>query len=243
MNKPSWRQYQEDVATFYRSLGLDARVEEEIEGVRGKHEVDVAVRGRQAGMEFLWVVECKAWKSNIPKEKVMALNSIVDDIGADRGILLSEQGFQAGAIRAANRSQVKLTSLAELRVEASDESTAIALAALKRNVQRLIASLDEVVQMEHHRPSYGTAMSAIASWKTPLNWNSDIYFSTASTLSTIRDSIWRVELGVWPAPCGFAASGEWLPLATSTESFIEIASTRLAEIADLLRDAVIDRQG
>jgi hypothetical protein len=46
---------------------------------------------------------------------VAALASVVQDVGADRGILLSETGFQAGAIRLASLSNITLTSLTELK--------------------------------------------------------------------------------------------------------------------------------
>lgn len=235
MGKPAWKQYQEDVAEFYRSLGLDAQVEEVIEGVRGRHEIDIAVRGRRAGMEFLWVVECKAWKSNIPKEKVMALASIVDDVGADRGLLLSEKGFQAGAINAAHRSQVKLTSLAELRVDANDEVTAATLAAMKRQAHGLLVKLDDVVLTETTRNSRG----ASTRYFTPKNWDHDTYMRTLVTLTTIRDSILRVELGVWPAPYAFNNAGDRHLVARTADEFIEAAGGRIATIDELLRNAVV----
>ena len=109
-----WREYQEQAANFFRKLGFTAYVEHEIEGVRGLHSVDVYVEGYIHGIPFKWIIECKAWKSNIPKEKVMALSSIVQDIGADRGFLLSETGFQSGAIRAAYKMNVTLSSLDDL---------------------------------------------------------------------------------------------------------------------------------
>ena len=48
----------------------------------------------------------------------MALTSIVQDIGADRGFLLSEVGFQSGAILAARSSNITLTSLEDLSASA-----------------------------------------------------------------------------------------------------------------------------
>jgi hypothetical protein len=77
--------------------GLNAEVEARIKGVRGLHNIDVYVEGAyhniefkwivecKDNIEFKWIVECKAWKSNVPKEKAMALMSILQDVGADRG--------------------------------------------------------------------------------------------------------------------------------------------------------------
>jgi hypothetical protein len=110
-----WRDYQERAADFFRAIGMDANVEECVIGARGQHDVDVVVRASRAGIEQLWVVECKWWRRSVSKLHVAALASVVQDVGADRGILLSETGFQAGAIRLASLSNITLTSLTELK--------------------------------------------------------------------------------------------------------------------------------
>lgn len=109
-----WSEYQDQVAELFRSIGLSATANERLQGVRTAHNVDVLVRSRHAGIPMIWIVECKAWRTRIPKEKVFALRSIVDDCGADRGILMAERGFQSGALQASRSTNVLLTSLAEM---------------------------------------------------------------------------------------------------------------------------------
>jgi len=116
----TWRDYQEKAAAFFRRLGLNAQVEFSVEGARGIHKVDVYVEGSLRGIAFKWIIECKAWKTNVPKEKVMALACVVQDVGADRGFLLSEVGFQSGALRVARKTNITLTSLEDLATS-SDE--------------------------------------------------------------------------------------------------------------------------
>ena len=111
---PDWMQYQLDVARFFGELGMDAEVDQSIPGVRTSHDVDVLVRGSYVGFDITWVVECKAWQSRIPKEKVLALRQIVDDVGADRGFIMAESGYQSGAFEASLVSNVTLTSIADL---------------------------------------------------------------------------------------------------------------------------------
>src|SRR6476661_8085263 len=94
---PAWKEYQEATASYYRELGLSAETDASVDGVRGKHSVDVAVRGYRAGVEFLWIVECKYWDRRVPKATVATLSAIVSDVGVDRGIILSRKGFQSGA--------------------------------------------------------------------------------------------------------------------------------------------------
>jgi restriction system protein len=111
----AWRDYQRRAADIFRAHGMDANVEERVIGARGQHDVDVVVRTSRAGIEQLWVVECKWWRRSVSKLHVAALASVVQDVGADRGILLSETGFQAGAIRLASLSNITLTSLTGLK--------------------------------------------------------------------------------------------------------------------------------
>lgn len=122
MSIPKWKTYQIDTAEFFLKLGLNAIVEHKVIGARGEHEIDVYVEGDIHGIPFIWIVECKAWNSNIPKEKVLALSSIISDIGADRGFILSEKGFQSGAIRVAEKSNITLTSIFDLNQEIQIDS-------------------------------------------------------------------------------------------------------------------------
>jgi len=110
----SWRDYEQRVAEFFRGLGWTVEVGASVQGVRTRHDVDVWALSERFGVVTRWVIECKDWNSRVPKEKVLALRSIVDDVGADRGFLLNEAGFQSGAFEAAKLSNVTVTTLGEL---------------------------------------------------------------------------------------------------------------------------------
>lgn len=117
----NWKEYQEETAKFFRSLGLEAETDVTIKGVRTEHDVDVLVMSKHAGFEVTWIVECKLWNTKVTKLHVLALREIVSDIGADRGILLAENGFQSGAIEASSLTNVHLTSLQKVMVTASHD--------------------------------------------------------------------------------------------------------------------------
>lgn len=130
-----WNEYQEEAAEFFRSLGLEATTNVTISGVRTSHDVDVLVKSRHAGFEVTWIVECKHWKSRVSKLHVLGLREIVTDTGADRGILLAENGFQSGAAEAAALTNVHLTSLSESRREASVEVFGMRLTELHDRIE------------------------------------------------------------------------------------------------------------
>ena len=104
----NWRDYQEATARIFRELGCTARVEATITGARAKHRIDVYVTFRHLGMECRWIIECKLWKGHVKKENVLVLKGIVEDVGADRGIIFCENGFQRGAMQAARHTNILL---------------------------------------------------------------------------------------------------------------------------------------
>jgi hypothetical protein len=108
---PAWRQYQEAVAEVFRASGWDAQTDQVVTGVRARHKVDVQVKFLAHGINCIWIAECKYWNRPVTKETVMALKEIVGDCGADRGLIVSTRGFQSGAIRAATKSNITLTSI------------------------------------------------------------------------------------------------------------------------------------
>ncbi len=131
----SWQTYQEEVATFFRGLGLEATTNLTLQGIRTTHDIDVYVKSHRVGFDVVWVIECKHWERRVTKLHVLALREIVTDLGADRGILLSEVGFQSGAVEAAKLTNVHVSSLANLRESAFAEIMSIRLRELYDRVE------------------------------------------------------------------------------------------------------------
>lgn len=90
-------QYQHRTAGLLRELGFAAEMNDPLPAANGVvHKVGVSARIAVAGVNVLWIAGCKLWNRAVPKEKVSALEDIVNDLGADRGLLMSEKGFQSG---------------------------------------------------------------------------------------------------------------------------------------------------
>ena len=117
-----WKQYQNDVADVFRGLGFHVTVDQPLAGVRTNHKIDVLVEGEQVGFDLKWLVECKYWRSPVTKDKVLLLRQIVEEVGANRGFILSESSFQSGALEAANYSNISLISLDRLKDTVSYET-------------------------------------------------------------------------------------------------------------------------
>lgn len=118
---PAWQDYEFQACDFFRVMGMHAEVKEQVQGARAAHSVDVVVRPVQLGWRHLWLVECKARRRPVEKQHVLTFLQVVVDVGADRGFLLSEAGFQPAALDAAEKTNVTLTSLAQLQAVAEEE--------------------------------------------------------------------------------------------------------------------------
>jgi hypothetical protein len=75
-------------------------------------KVDVSfVLSLVGGADFLVLVECKYYKSKVPVDDVEEFHSKIDDIGAQKGILITTIGFQSGAVKAAKGRRIALALL------------------------------------------------------------------------------------------------------------------------------------
>jgi hypothetical protein len=106
--------YEDKVAAFFGSLGYDAKVRHSVQGARAEHKIDVWVTFEIHGRKQRWVVECKYWKKNVDKEKVLALRSVVEDVGGTMGFIITETGFQPAALSATQLTNLELLTFAEL---------------------------------------------------------------------------------------------------------------------------------
>ena len=112
----NWREYQEAVARVFRELGCSVEVDKTVTGARGQNDIDVYVTFEKFGHDCRWIIDCKLWSRRVPKSVVHTLYSIVQDVGADRGLIFTENGFQSGAHTAAQNTNLLLqTSLEDFR--------------------------------------------------------------------------------------------------------------------------------
>ena len=56
----------------------------------------------------MFLVECKCWKDHVPKNTIHAFRTVVDDNGANWGLLISSAGFQVGAKEASLFTNLRL---------------------------------------------------------------------------------------------------------------------------------------
>lgn len=220
LNMQDWRGYQEEAATFFRSLGLRAETNVRVGGARSQHDVDVLVEFERAGMTHRWVVECKAHRRPITKDRVHVLRDVVADVGADRGILLSESGFQSGARSAADLTNVRVTSLAELRSTSEEEMLDVALSSLAVRVHAAQARI--LALSRRDRPGSWTSPSVPRSI-----WPEGV-LGLSGRLAILEGGVQRAQQRSFPAAYGIGDGG--VMLKADRGSFVKAAAEVLEQL-------------
>jgi hypothetical protein len=224
----TWRQFQEETAEFFRSLGCDAQVEAKVIGVRAEHKIDVWVRFTKFGLETKWLIECKDWNSAIPKEKVLALISVVEDVGADRGILISAAGFQPGAVRAAEKTNITLTDLDGLKESAHEDLIASVLHRIETRAVELRYELHDLYTYEQTGPC------SLSSKPLP-GVDGNAVMRATRALALLEYGFDRVRLKKAPYPVKFDDSGEREVVVDTLEDFVAAASEVIGEAESTLK--------
>ena len=84
-----------------------------------KRQIDVLVRQKKGDEETVILMECKHYASKINVKIVDAFIGCLEDVGADKGVIVSENGFTKAAIDRAHKGkndiEVDIVSLGELR--------------------------------------------------------------------------------------------------------------------------------
>src|SRR6266487_3446785 len=96
-----WQDYEKMVARIYQELEPLATVthDDKIIGKESKIErqIDVSIRAKVAGHEILIIVQAKDYKKRPDINVVGEFALVIKDVGASKGILVSNVGFTEGA--------------------------------------------------------------------------------------------------------------------------------------------------
>jgi restriction system protein len=89
---------------------LWVEIENRVETVRGNVALDVYAEENIDGRRYSILCECKHWRARVPQNVVHGFRTVVNDIGANLGLIVASQGFQSGASAAATLTNVKLVT-------------------------------------------------------------------------------------------------------------------------------------
>ena len=104
----NWRALQEKVAEIFRDIGYLAETDKKLGTIRGSVNVDVFSADITQSPNMIYVCECKHWSRRVPKTVVHSFRTVMQDFGANYGLIISKKGFQKGAYEAAQNTNIKL---------------------------------------------------------------------------------------------------------------------------------------
>ena len=109
----NWKHLQKMAQQMFAEINCHAEEEKRIDTVRGTFDADVYVIDSYKAPEMVYIIECKCWSTNVPMGVVRDFRTVISDTGAHLGIIVSMEGFQEGAYKVAENTNVKLFSWAE----------------------------------------------------------------------------------------------------------------------------------
>jgi len=166
-----------------------------------------------------------------PEGKVLALIGVVEDVGADRGVLISAAGFQSGAIKAAEKRNVTLTTLNGLRETVREELNSSVAQALETKVIKLKDAFSALSTYEHPRPGYHVS-------KPRPGVDHHAHGQAYGMLALLELGFERLRLGKpAPFPLPIKTGGRWGKGKTSTaEEFMTKASEAVVILEAMLAE-------
>lgn len=106
----TWEDLQREVARILAECGFTVELEKRVTTVRGEVEVDVFAQETVKGRTYKILCECKHWKRRVPQAAIHSFRTVVSDIGANLGYLISLHGFQSGAFAASELTNIQLVT-------------------------------------------------------------------------------------------------------------------------------------
>lgn len=111
----SWQALQTEVGQILSECGFTVEVEKTIDSARGTVELDVFAEETVRGRRYAIACECKYWKSRVPQAVIHGFRTVVQEIGANVGYIVSMAGFQSGAVAASELTNLKLVTWQEFQ--------------------------------------------------------------------------------------------------------------------------------
>jgi Restriction endonuclease len=110
-----WHELELLVEQAFGEMGYLAVRQSIIETVRGRVAIDVSSRRFSSSIPTLVLCECKHWNSAVPQSVVHSFRSICSDAGAHFGLIISKKGFQSGALKSRDRTNIHLLDFTQFQ--------------------------------------------------------------------------------------------------------------------------------
>lgn len=114
-SKPNkWREFEQLIAKLHTAFHRQGIVthDDKLQGKSGcLRQIDITIRQKVGIYDVLIVVDCKCYKSPVDIDTLGAFWALVDDVKANIGVMVSNNGFTKGAKDLAKEKGIKLLTL------------------------------------------------------------------------------------------------------------------------------------
>ncbi len=110
-----WKSLQAGVCRIFNEIGLHAEEDKLIITPRGSVTLDVFAVDPGSVDSIQYVVECKNWGNSIPQSVVHAFTTVMHEVGANIGYIISQKGMQKGAKDYLQNTNIKGLTYAEFQ--------------------------------------------------------------------------------------------------------------------------------
>ncbi|MGL4473861.1 MAG: restriction endonuclease [Shewanella sp.] len=90
--------------------GVSIRRNVSMKGIDGERQIDLLITSNFAGMEFRTIVECKDYNKKVDVKVIDGFHSVMQDVSANKGVVVSRKGFSSTAVTKAKRLGISLFS-------------------------------------------------------------------------------------------------------------------------------------
>jgi hypothetical protein len=111
---PKWKIYEKAAADIERqypncTVTHDHKVMGRRSGI--ERQVDIWLSGQVGQHDVTVAIECRCYQAPVGIKDIDAFCGFLDDVGANKGVLISDSGFTDGAIKRAAAADIKLTTM------------------------------------------------------------------------------------------------------------------------------------
>lgn len=146
---PKWKRFEKLVAGIHMLIakGAEVKFDDHIVGRKtgNRRQVDVSIRFKQTYYDYLVIVECKDYAGRVPIKEVEAFSKKLEDLGANKGIMVSREGFQDGANKTAAADGIELFTLTEVKTDWT------------KNIKAEVLILPYPTKIEFDHPDFDTS--------------------------------------------------------------------------------------
>lgn len=114
-NPRNWRVLQAGVCRILNEIGLTAEIGKVVDTPRGKVQIDVFAVDEQSVDNIKYIVECKNWAKAVPQSVVHSFTTVMHEVAANIGFIVSKRGLQAGATQYTQHTNIVGLSYADFQ--------------------------------------------------------------------------------------------------------------------------------